>query len=62
MKNWMMKLLGGSCVILLALSSTGCNSEVKGLVIDQLVGFASSVTSAATTSLIQSMFGTTSSS
>jgi hypothetical protein len=61
MKSQMKKFLGAGCVLLLALTSTGCDSTIKELVIDQLVGFASSITSAALTSLVQSAFGTTTS-
>lgn len=47
------------CLGLAALMMTGCNSMVKGLVIDQLVGFATAITSAGVTSLIQLLLGTT---
>jgi uncharacterized protein YcfL len=61
MKKWMTNVLGG-CVLLLAFTSAGCNTDVRHLVVDQLVGFASSVISASTTSLIQSLFSSVSSS
>jgi hypothetical protein len=61
MKKQMQRILGFSCALMLTMISTGCDSTVKGIVIDQLIGFASSITSAATTSLIQSWFGTTAS-
>jgi len=35
----------------------GCDQEIKMLVIDQFVGFASAIAAAATTSVIQSLFG-----
>jgi hypothetical protein len=57
MKTTMIKLLGGSCALLLVLSSTGCNSEIKGLLLNQVVGFATAITSAAATSLIQLLLG-----
>jgi hypothetical protein len=63
MKKWMMNVLGGGCVFFMTLSSIGCDSSVvKPLVLTQLVNFASSITSAVITSLIQSALGTTSAS
>lgn len=59
MKNMLAKWFIIPCLGLIILSASGCNSMVKGLVIDQLVGFATAITSAGATSLIQSLLGST---
>jgi hypothetical protein len=58
MKN-VLKSIGGGCAVLALLVSIGCSPELKALAMNQLVGFATAITSAASTSLIQSLFTTT---
>lgn len=58
MKNRLMKWFMAPCLSLIVLSASGCNSVFKGLMIDQLVGFATAITSAGATSLIQMLLGT----
>lgn len=52
------KSFGSGLVVLVFLVSLGCSPELKALALNQVVGFASSITSALATSIIQSMFST----
>lgn len=45
----------GSAVLILA--CTGCSGELKSMLIDQAIGFISSISAAGATSLIQQWFG-----
>jgi hypothetical protein len=60
MKKSCIQKLAAICLCLSFLSAPGCSSVVKGVVIDQIVGVATALTSAVTTSLIDSLFGGTS--
>ncbi len=53
-------ILGWISCVILVLTGTGCSNTLKPMLIDQLVGFATAITGAATTSLIQSLFHQTS--
>jgi hypothetical protein len=59
MKNLLTKWFMMPCLALVMLAATGCSSVFKGLLIDQLVGFATAITSAGATSLIQMLLGGT---
>ncbi|NLE29563.1 MAG: hypothetical protein GX629_07845 [Phycisphaerae bacterium] len=59
MKRSLTKLFTGAYISLGILTMTGCNSMIKGLVIDQFVGFATAITSAGITSLVQLILGGT---
>jgi hypothetical protein len=59
MRNMLTKWFVLPCLGLIMLSASGCNSVFKGLLIDQLVGFATAITSAGATSLIQMLLGGT---
>ncbi len=49
-------MCGWLCCIILIFTASGCSSSLKPMLIDQLIGFATAITGAATTSWIQSMF------
>jgi len=58
MNNVKRTILGICGALVLTVTATGCaSSELKYLAINQLVGLATAVTSAASTSLIQSILG-----
>ncbi len=56
-----LKILGMASIGMLALMNSGCTENLKPLLMDQLVGFLTAVTGAATTTWVNSLFnaGTT---
>ncbi len=59
MRTTIMRIIGVCGILGLVVVSTGCSSTFKYLAINQAVGFATAITSAITTSLIQSLLGGT---
>ncbi len=58
MKTTTVNIFGGCCTLAVMTMSAGCDPTLKPALLEQLVSLASSITSAAITSLIQSALGT----